>query len=316
MERKQGRSTWRFWGVSLGMLCIISLLVLPLSTLDAQAPGIKQVPSDPNPYFSPTATTQAQASIVLVSNRYSGPVCIVFTELSRLPAANSPAQEVQYGLFDTTGSSRFSLDGSTASEQQTLVGSFPPDSRKHDLLTLGFLVKVFPATLPPPGTYTMTLRAELFAGSYPPSGAVKDSVLFTISILVGSFYDVSVVAEGGGFSLGSTSTTLAFGTIQQYDTRRADLLVRSNVTYDLSLSSTNSGAFANLSDGTRIPYSLTANGTAVSLASGTRTLLANGTQAGYGTPARFALVIGVLPFTDLPSEGAYSDSLVVTLSAR
>jgi spore coat protein U-like protein len=143
-----------------------------------------------------------------------------------------------------------------------------------------------------------------------------DTALFTISIQVGSYYDVSIVASGGTFSLSSTTTTLAFGTIQANESQGSDILVKSNISYSLSLISANGGAFLNASDASKLPYSLSVNGSLIALSPGTPTLVANGAQAGYGTPTRYALVATILPYTKLPTQGTYLDTITVNLSAR
>lgn len=291
-------------------------LVFSLCGAEANTPKIRQTPLDPQPFYSPTAMAQAQTSIALSGKGYSGPVCVVFTELSRSPALNLPQQSVNYGLFSANGSLQLSVNGSPASAQQTLQGVFANNSPSDARLSLDFLVEVFPTSLPPPGMNTITLRADLYASSYPPSGGIVDSVIFIVSIQVGSYYDVSVVPSGTAFSLSSTTTNLAFGSLQPNESEGADILVRSNIFYNLSLSSANGGAFLNASDGSKLPYSLTANGFPVSLSPEVPALIATGTPTGYGTPTRCALIVTVLPYTKLPTEGTYSDTITVNLSAR
>jgi len=292
------------------------LLFLTFSLCGIEAQNITQPPYDPQPSYSPTATVQAQDSIVLQSAGYNGPYCIVFTELSRSPAPSLPQQQINYGLFSANGSYQLSVDGTPASAQETLAGVFPYNSKPKDRLTLDFLVEVLPTTLPAPGTNTITLRADLYRSSYPPSGRVADTAFFTITILVGSYYDVSVVPSGAVFSLSSTTTTLAFGNIQANESQGADVLVKSNIAYNLSLSSANGGAFLNTSDASKLPYSLSVNGSLTALPLGAPILVANGAPAGYGTPARYALIVTVLPYTKLPTQGVYVDTITVNLSAR
>jgi spore coat protein U-like protein len=301
---------------SAGLASAIAALVLAsVGRAVAQSPSIGPNPFDPRPSYSSTAIVQAPSSINLVSNRYSCPVCVVFTEISRYPSSSQQAQNVNYGLFSADGSSQLSVDGSPASAQETLTGSFPNGSKKNDVLNLQFLVKVFPTSLPPPATYWITLRADLYASSYPPSGRIADTAFFTVTIGVAGFYDLSVEPTGGAFALDSTTATLAFGSLVANNSKGADILVKSNISYSLSLSSINGGAFANTTDGSKLPYSLTVNGSAITLPPGIRVLVATGAQASYGTPTRYALVATVLPYTAMPTQGAYSDTITVTLSA-
>jgi spore coat protein U-like protein len=296
-------------------LLIISLLGLAARPAGAQTPYISQGPADATMSFSPTVMVQASSSIVLAAGGYKGRGCVVFTELTRSPPLSLPAKNIDYGLFSENGSLQLSTNGSPASAQETLEVTFPSNAKPKDRFTLLFLVEVFPTSLPPSRTHTITLRADLYAHAYPPSGPIADSVNFTVNVQVNTYYDVSVVPSGGAFSLSSTTATLAFGTLAANATRGADILVKSNVSYTLSLTSASGGALVNVSDGTRLAYSLTANGSIISLPAGTRKAVASGVSPGFGTPTRYALVVTVLPYAILPNTGAYSDTITVTLAA-
>ena len=295
---------------------IAIFLLLSLLGAVAAEPLIYQVPYDPLPTYSPTATTQVQGVVTLESNHYTGPVCLVFTELSRTPTPQVPQESVDYGLFSANGVSRLSVDGSPATAQETLTGSFPSGSKKHDRITLPFLVDVFPSNLPAPGLYRITLRANLYSSSYPPSGAIADSVIFYVSVQVGGFYDVSVMPSGGTYSVSSTTTALDFGILQPDVSKGADLLVKANIPYALSLSSANGSALVNPSDGSKVPYSLASNGTPVLLSAGAQTLAQSGASQSYAVPTRYALLATILSFSQLPTEGSFSDTITIILSAR
>ncbi len=294
-------------------LCL-ALLCQGLFPNPFHPPRISSAPVDPHPKFSPTTTVQASDSIELKSNGYSGPVCVVFTELSRWPSPGSPLQNVNYGLSSTDGFLQFSVDGTSANPQEVLTATFPAGSKNNDRLVAGFLIEVFPSTLPPPGQYQINLKADIYASAYPPSGGIVDSAIFTITVQVGNWFDVSIVASNNAFSLASTTATLDFGTLAANLSRGADILVRSNLSYKLFLSSTNGGALASLIDGTKIPYSLKVNGSTLSLLPATQSLVANAT-ASFGNPARYAVTVTILPYQQLPTEGQYSDLLTVIVSA-
>ncbi len=297
-------------------LCCLLPCILLLRFAESQIPFITAAPTDIFPGYSPAAVQQAAGSITITSNRYSGPLCIEFTELSRSPASPAPAENADYGLFSADGATALSLDGSPSSAQQILQLIFPARSKRTDRLSASFLVNVFPATLPPPGIHIITLRADLYASSYPPSGGVVSSTVFAIRIAVGTFYDVSLVSAGSAFNLGSTSERLTFAALSAHDTRGMDLLVKSNIAYTLSISSVNSGSFINAADGTALAYALSADGTTLNLAGGFPALVAGGVLPTYALPKRFALQVTILPYTLLPTEGTYSDILTITLAAR
>jgi hypothetical protein len=279
-------------------------------------PRFANTPENVTVVYSSDLVRQASSSVELVSERYSGPVCIVFTELSRFPVAAVPSAAIDYQLYDPTEASRLPVDGNPTSAQETLSSVFPPGSKKNDRLTLDFLVKTRPANVPASGMHTITMKADLYASAFPPSGGVIESSTFFIIIQVHDHFDVSTVPTGGAFSVSSVTALLDFGALQPYDSRGADVLVRSNVSFVLSLTSMNGSAFVNVEDGFRLPYSLDVNGGAVTLAPGLRTVIANGVPPGFGDPTRFSLVVTILPYSSLPTEGSYSDHITITLAAR
>ena len=170
-------------------------------------------------------------------------------------------------------------------------------------------------TLPAPGTYTAIISEKIYGGStYPASGAALDTNTLTVTITVGTIYDVSVVATGSAFSLASSSQALNFGTLAAGQTLGADILVRSNVSYSLSLASANLGSLVNNADSTSsIGYSLSSNGTTASLNPGPASI-ANGAVATYASPQRYSLLATILPFS-FPSAGTYSDTITVILAS-
>jgi hypothetical protein len=282
----------------------------------AASPAILQPPAVPSLAYSIFSDAQAQSSITLVSKNYSGPVCVVFTELSRFPSPAPTRGYLAYGLFSADGSMPLSLTGTASGPQELLSGSFPPNSRKNDEINLAFSVKAMSASLPLPGTHRISLRANLYASAYPPAGGVVASVTFSVSVGVGSYYDVSVVPQGGGFSSASTTASLAFGSLVAGESRNVDILARCNVSCNLSLSSANGGSFKCLSDPSAIPYSLTSNGASVALDQGTQAFISFGGTPGYEIPARYGIAITVLPYSSMVAEGAYSDTIFITLSAH
>jgi hypothetical protein len=116
-----------------------------------------------------------------------------------------------------------------------------------------------------------------------------------------------------GFSVAATSQSLDFGALSAGKTLAADILVRSNVAYSLSLSSSDKGSFANPSDATSaVANSLSSNGGAVSLNPGP---VASGAPATYGSPVRYAISVTILPILNFPSAGSHADTVTVTLTS-
>ncbi|MEI6875240.1 MAG: hypothetical protein WCL50_08950, partial [Spirochaetota bacterium] len=132
-------------------------------------------------------------------------------------------------------------------------------------------------------------------------------------VIVGSVSDLSVVRTGGKFSTTSTSQSLSFGTIVPNASKGADLIVRSNVSYGLSLISAK-GGLANADDGSLIGYTLSSNGTAHSLPAGVPVSIATAGPT-YSGLARYALLATITGYGDMPTEGSYSDTLTIIMTA-
>lgn len=264
--------------------------------------------------YSTGGTTQA-AGIVTVNNGTkqadNRPYCVVFTLLN-------PGQQggLSFGLVNASNGSSLSLTGSPTSVNQVLSGTFASGTKADTSTVFPIAFQVYPGVLPPPGTYTAVIQESLYGGStFPPSGSALDSNSLTVTITVGSFYDLSVVATGSSFALDSTGRALDFGIIAAGQRLGADILVRSNVSYSLSLSSANRGALVNAIDSTSsIKYALDSNGSRVVLDPGPGSV-ASGAAPTYGTPSRYAILVTILPFVSYPSAGSYADTIVVNLAA-
>ncbi len=267
--------------------------------------------------FSPDSVVQGSSTIRVSAEGYAGTFAIVFTQLSLAPTPAAPAEGLRYGLFQPAGTPTYelSITGAPASSKELILGSFAANAPKNATTDVSFAALVSPLSLPPPGSYVANLKADLYASSYPLSGAPVDSLTFSVSVTVGSFFDVSLAPSGGSFSLASTSVALAFGVLAGGDSRGLDVLVRSNLGYSMTLGSANGGALANALDGSLLGYGLAFGGRAVSLSPGLPAPVVAGAAPTYSSPARYGLAVTISPFVDLPTEGSYSDALTISVSA-
>jgi hypothetical protein len=292
---------------------------MSLACLAARAagPSIAGVSSVSGLAYSPDSVAKGTGSVTVQCDGYIGPFCVAFSLLSLESAASPPAESLSWGLYKSAAapSLELALENPPSSADELLSDGFAPGSPDSATIALGFAALVSPARLPPPGTYTASLRASLYASAYPPSGGPVDSEVFSISVEVGSFFDLSIVAPGSAFAPSSSSGSIDFGPIAPGDSRSLDLLVRSNLRYGLSLSSAHGGALANSRDLSLLAYSLSSNGEGVPLSSSLPSPIASGAAATYGAPERYRLVVAIMSFVGLPTEGDYSDSLTVMLTA-
>lgn len=265
--------------------------------------------------YSAETTAQAAGTVTIKKGVFTGTdFCVVLTLLSMTQA--SP-ENLSYAMYSpaATLANQLSLTGSPTSPSEVLAGSFSSTSTKNSTITLDYAFVVSPTTLPPPGSYIATIDESIYASTYLPSGTALASNTLTVTVTVGALYGVSVVPTGSAFSSTTTSQALNFGTLAPGQSLGADILVRSNVSYSLLLSSSNSGSLVNLADTTSlIGYALTSNGIAVPLASGPSTI-ASASAATYSSAARYDLVATISPFSTYPSEGSYADTITITLSS-
>jgi hypothetical protein len=264
--------------------------------------------------YSSNSTIQASGTVTVNNGTKSannGSYCVTFT-------LTNPGQQgnMSFSLINVSNGNVLSLTGSPGSSSQVLSGSFASGTpaNTNQTFTIGFQVN--PASMPAPGICTANITENLYGGStFPASGPILDYNTLTVTISVGSFYDVSIVPSGSAFNLSSTSQALNFGSLVEGKQVGADILVRSNVSYSLSLSSMNRGVLANSSDpASSVAYSLSSNHSAINLDPGPG-LVASVAPATYGNPSRCALLATILPLSSSPSAGAYADTITVNLSS-
>lgn len=304
-------------GTAVRFLLTAAVLTGSLAALAAKGrPSIADATASLGLVYSPDADSSAAGSIVVGSGGWQDAFYVVFTQRSLTDSDGDP---LEYALFKTVSSSmhELSLDGMPADETQVLSGAFTASSLESDTMALPFSAVVSCGGIPSPDAYTAVVRADLYEGSFSAS-ATRRSVAHTdirIEVTVGEHLDVSVVPGDSSFALASRSSTLSFGAIEEGDSGRVDLVVRSNIAYDLHLTSAN-GALARAGGGdSPIAYVLQSNGVAVGLSAGVPAAIAAGAPATYGAGCRYAIVVTVSPFTLLPSKGDYADAVTVTVSA-
>lgn len=301
---------------------ILFFTLIFISKLDAKANNNKLNLANPTTdttdslsiTYSPNTTVQA-SGILTVSNGTktadNRSFCVVFT-------LTNPGNQggLQFSLYNTSTGNQISLSGSPISATEVLSGSFPVGTAPNSKIVFPFEVRIAPDIMPLPGTYTAIISEKLYGDSlFPPSGAVLDTNTLTVSITVGNHYDVAIVAPNSSFLSSSSQYALEFGTLDPGLSLEADILVKSNVTYSLSLLSSNNGTLVNTTDpDSRIEYSVQTNGSPANLNSGPA-FVAIGAPAAPNTPERYRIVITILAFSMYPSAGRYEDSITITLAA-
>ncbi|MEI6388959.1 MAG: hypothetical protein WCQ50_20295, partial [Spirochaetota bacterium] len=137
----------------------------------------------------------------------------------------------------------------------------------------------------------------------------------SIAVTVPNSYDVSVVPTGGSFSTTTTSQPLDFGTLTSGTSLGADILVRSNVSYSLALTSPNKGVMSNGVD--TVPYILELGTVTKSLATGSATLATKAAKNNTAVPpqTKYAITATIGTLAANLSSGTYTDTLTISLTA-
>ena len=141
---------------ALAVLAVIALR-------DASALSFKRIPQGVMVTYN--ADTRASYALALraQADGYIGDFCIVFTALSLAPVPAAPASSPAWELWKPSVSptSRLGTDGNPTGKDQVLSGNFPVGSGQSAKVDFDFVVYLDTAPMPPPGTYVLSLRADL-----------------------------------------------------------------------------------------------------------------------------------------------------------
>jgi spore coat protein U-like protein len=223
---------------------------------------------------------------------------------------------LDYQLMDSAGSRNVLKDRNTAtSDQEVITGSFSGSGQRQH----SFDLVLFSGQFPPSGSYTDNFRMRLYEGQLGSAGWLDlgGTANPSVSVTVPSIVRLSLVNPGGVFDPSDTDQRMDFGILQPGKTRQADLVVRANETFSVSLSSQHGGSLAitDPSETSTIPYQLTFDGTTVDLSGGTSVTVLSGVGPTSLSGLRYLMEAEILSF-DLPTEGTYRDNITITVSAQ
>jgi spore coat protein U-like protein len=227
-----------------------------------------------------------------------------------------------YNIYDNAASRNILKDLSAQpSSSQVLTDSFTAaeggagGGTTHEL---SFTVILDPNQFPLAGQYQDLITIEMYAGTpaAPEPGGPVDTTELNITAQMDSVMELSVVPDGALFDSARTSLTLDFGVMYPGTGRDADLLVRANSSYSVSISSANGGIMPiqDATDTSTVPYTLTANGAQLDLSAGTDVLIASGAGPTTENGDRYDLRV-VIGEYGMATEGTYMDSLSITVAA-
>lgn len=284
---------------------------------DASALTLKRIPQGVAVAYNADSRASYALSLRAQADGYTGDFCIVFTAQALAPVpvapASSPAWELWKPAVGPTW--RLATDGNPTGKDQVLSGNFPAGSGQSAKVDFDFVLYLNTAPMPPPGTYVLQLRVDLYPTAYQPTGTPADSAILSVSFTVPQVLDVAVLQPMGAFSPSTTSQTLSFGLLSAGATRSVDLMARTNAVWSLSLTSANGWALANTADGSTIGYGVSLAGSPVATKPGASLLLVSTAQPTYTALQRLPLTFTIGALGLLPTEGTYVDTVTVTISA-
>jgi hypothetical protein len=292
-----------------GILAALFGMVV-IAGVHAANPSIPTYTSGKSMTYAPDdGVVSVDYSVKVRCNGYIGSYYLAFSEVS---VTSSSGDRLAYSVIASDGGILYK-GGAPTGDYQVLSGSFASGSASSATLTSTYHFLVSPSALPSAKRYTVKMKMSLYKGSSG-SGSYVSYKTVNLYVTVGKHLDVAAVSEGAGFNVNATSVSMAFGNLAAGDARKADIVVRSNIAYSLYLTSAN-GALVNAEDSTsKVAYALSSNGSAITLAAGTKTAIASGATATYSATRRYALEVTISAF-DFPTAGSYSDTLTINVAA-
>lgn len=232
------------------------------------------------------------------------------------------ADVMYYNIYDNNIERNILKDlSANPSNDQVLTGSFTAEEAAVGGGTtkdITFTVILDPDQFPLAGTYQDTIEIKLYEGTPAnSSGKPADTETMDISSVMDPVLEMSLLPDGGGFDVSSTSLTLDFGTMYSGSTRSADLRVRSNSTYGAQIRSANGGVMLiqDPNDSSVVPYLLTVNGNSVNLSSGADQPIADLAGPTGENGDLYDIDVQIQDY-GMASEGLYSDILTITVLAQ
>ena len=228
---------------------------------------------------------------------------------------------LNYNLFTATAPRTILRDFTdNPSSEQVVTGSFTTEEGARGGTTKDYLFTFIVDTdqFPAAGLYSDAVVIELYEGTpeSPVPGGPLASVTFNMSMQVGTLTDLALVAPGALFDVTQTALTLNFGTLTAGARSGADLLVRANTPYSVSVASAQGGKMIidDPGDLSVVPYRLSLGGIDVDVSGGGEVPLSALAGPSGQNGDRYPLMLTILEY-GMATEGFYSDTLTFTLSA-
>lgn len=265
----------------------------------------------------------------LVSNQrltinHSGPESDFFVTISAGSSGSFAMRQMQdgsgntldYQIYATTSLVNVIKDLTAGpTSQEVLTGTAPEYTGfLTEAIDLPFVLYLPPGQTISMGTYTDTLTLTLYSGSFG-SGTQEDTATLTVSGPVAATVSIVLVLPGDSWPTYAFQETadrvMDFGELEVGESQAYDLLVESNASFSIALSSANGGAMAATTVGetSTVPYDLSFNGALVDLSGGGDVVV--GSSPGFRYP--IAVTVGDY---GAAAQGSYEDIVTITVTAN
>jgi hypothetical protein len=299
----------RFWSVAAFLL--VSVLA------GAQTLTFSVPPATVSGTYSPDNGLTVVSTMTI---RHTGAACSFFITFSpgnsgtfTTRTAKSGSNGLNYQIYDnlTNNNVLKDLTGSPT-QSNVLSGSFATGTATQVQTFTSYYAT---GQLPVSGTYTDSIRMDIYIGTVASHGASVRNRTFSESITVPILLDIAIVPTGAPFNVVNTSMNMNFGTLSNGQTLNADFVVRSNYLNTVTVTSTNGQVMVNGVDPSTVPYTFTFNGGGVALpkASPVKVITSQPATPASGRRYPMSATIGS---TITASAATYTETITFTATAN
>lgn len=230
-------------------------------------------------------------------------------------AYNTSNQPYDYNLHSNINMNGILKDKNDAQSTNEIVfGSTPNSNTSYN----GSFFVSIPATGTNPvgGTFTDNVQVQVYRASNVNDQNLEEVKTFTISIIIPTLLNISLVDEGGAFNASSTSKVMDFGMLAQNSELRADLMVMSNTPYQIKMSSANNGVLKNGSSTYSYELKVSSNVVGLGSSAATPVTVASSTSASSTSGDRYNVRVKMTESPTNKPAGLYQDTITITAIAN
>lgn len=230
-------------------------------------------------------------------------------------AYNSNNQPYDYNLHNNINKIGILKDKNDAQNlNEVVIGSTPNSNSTY---SGSFFVSI-PATgtNPVAGTFTDNVQVQVYRANSVNDQNLEEVETFTITIIIPTLLNISLVDEGGTFNASSTSRVMDFGILQQNAELGADLMVMSNTPYQIKFSSANDGVLKNQTSSYAYEMKVNSNVVSLGTSAANPVTVATSTNASNSTGDRYNVRVKMTDSPENKAAGLYQDTITITAIAN